>query len=275
MIKNISIIIATLTTSIITIAQNEIGVWEIKEGTLITNDSLSYSSMAQDYFNTINNTLPKDLIDKYVVSLRLFTDGKDGDLGGLNQMNESVDSWQFDLDTADVNIYSKDSIKILDYTHTLIHEYGHLLTLNPSQIELTDDMIQDDNKGYLTSEGYALKDSYLEIFVKQFWDDELLLEWDNIDNKKNENKRVKLLYEFYLSHRDNFVTDYAAESPEEDIAEAWTFFVLSDKPDTNTVKNQKVIFFYQFPELVAYRQKMRLNIKSIPISYLDSFRTSY
>jgi len=275
MIKNISIIIATLTTSIITIAQNEIGVWEIKEGTLITNDSLSYSSMAQDYFNTINNTLPKDLIDKYVVSLRLFTDGKDGDLGGLNQMNESVDSWQFDLDTADVNIYSKDSIKILDYTHTLIHEYGHLLTLNPSQIELTDDMIQDDNKGYLTSEGYALKDSYLGIFVKQFWDDELLLEWDNIDNKKNENKRVKLLYEFYLSHRDNFVTDYAAESPEEDIAEAWTFFVLSDKPDTNTVKNQKVIFFYQFPELVAYRQKMRLNIKSIPISYLDSFRTSY
>jgi len=275
MIKNISIIIATLTTSIITIAQNEIGVWEIKEGTLITNDSLSYSSMAQDYFNTINNTLPKDLIDKYVVSLRLFTDGKDGDLGGLNQMNESVDSWQFDLDTADVNIYSKDSIKILDYTHTLIHEYGHLLTLNPSQIELTDDMIQDDNKGYLTSEGYALKDSYLEIFVKQFWDDELLLEWDNIDNKKNENKRVKLLYEFYLSHRDNFVTDYAAESPEEDIAEAWTFFVLSDKPDTNTVKNQKVIFFYQFPELVEDRQKMRLNIKSIPISYLDSFRTSY
>ncbi|MBT4927903.1 hypothetical protein OAC98_00325 [Cyclobacteriaceae bacterium] len=275
MIKNISIIIATLTTSIITIAQNEIGVWEIKEGTLITNDSLSYSSMAQDYFNTINNTLPKDLIDKYVVSLRLFTDGKDGDLGGLNQMNESVDSWQFDLDTADVNIYSKDSIEILDYTHTLIHEYGHLLTLNPSQIELTDDMIQDDNKGYLTSEGYALKDSYLGIFVKQFWDDELLLEWDNIDNKKNENKRVKLLYEFYLSHRDNFVTDYAAESPEEDIAEAWTFFVLSDKPDTNTVKNQKVIFFYQFPELVEYRQKMRLNIKSIPISYLDSFRTSY
>jgi len=275
MIKNISIIIATLTTSSITIAQNEIGVWEIKEGTLITNDSLSYSSMAQDYFNTINNTLPKDLIDKYVVSLRLFTDGKDGDLGGLNQMNESVDSWQFDLDTADVNIYSKDSIEILDYTHTLIHEYGHLLTLNPSQIELTDDMIQDDNKGYLTSEGYALKDSYLGIFVKQFWDDELLLEWDNIDNKKNENKRVKLLYEFYLSHRDNFVTDYAAESPEEDIAEAWTFFVLSDKPDTNTVKNQKVIFFYQFPELVEYRQKMRLNIKSIPISYLDSFRTSY
>ena len=275
MIKNISIIIATLTTSVITIAQNEIGVWEIKEGTLITNDSLSYSSMAQDYFNTINNTLPKDLIDKYVVSLRLFTDGKDGDLGGLNQMNESVDSWQFDLDTADVNIYSKDSIEILDYTHTLIHEYGHLLTLNPSQIELTDDMIQDDNKGYLTSEGYALKDSYLGIFVKQFWDDELLLEWDNIDNKKNENKRVKLLYEFYLSHRDNFVTDYAAESPEEDIAEAWTFFVLSDKPDTNTVKNQKVIFFYQFPELVEYRQKMRLNIKSIPISYLDSFRTSY
>ena len=275
MIKNISIIIATLTISINTIAQNEIGVWEIKEGTLITNDSLSYSSMAQDYFNTINNTLPKDLIDKYVVSLRLFTDGKDGDLGGLNQMNESVDSWQFDLDTADVNIYSKDSIEILDYTHTLIHEYGHLLTLNPSQIELTDDMIQDDNKGYLTSEGYALKDSYLGIFVKQFWDDELLLEWDNIDNKKNENKRVKLLYEFYLSHRDNFVTDYAAESPEEDIAEAWTFFVLSDKPDTNTVKNQKVIFFYQFPELVEYRQKIRLNIKSIPISYLDSFRTSY
>lgn len=46
------------------------------------------------------------------------------------KMDETVDSWPFDLDTADVNIYSCDAIEILDYTHTLIHEYGHLLTLN-------------------------------------------------------------------------------------------------------------------------------------------------
>lgn len=251
-------------------AQNEIGVWEVRNGQLTIGDS-DNKELGEKYWNTLYSILPTDLIDRYVISFRLFTDGKDEDMGGMNQIDETVDFWEIDLDTADMNIFSNDSVEILNYTHTLIHEFGHLLTLNPKQIKLTDDKFQDDDRGYLTSEGYALKDSYLGRFVYQFWNSNLLFEWDEIEKIKNESRKIDFLYDFYLSYKDEFVTDYAAESPEEDIAESWTFFVLSDKPELSTVKYQKILFFYQFPELVQYREKIRSNVEFIPISYIEQY----
>ena len=273
-IKAIYLLFFILVLSSCTDAQDEIGVWKIKDGKIIEND-LTNNKLGKEYWQTLYNILPADLIDKYVVSLRLFTDGTNKDMGGLNQMDETVEYWQIDLDTADMNIYSKDSIKILDYTHTLIHEFGHLLTLNPTQIELSEDMYQDYSKGYLTSEGYALKNSYLGMFVNNFWKSDLLYEWDKIVKKRSESKKIKLLYEFYLSYSDDFVTDYAAESPEEDIAESWTFFVLSDKPKKSTILSEKILFFYQFPKLVKYREHIRLNIQFVPISYIENFKTNF
>ncbi len=69
------------------------------------------------------------------------------------------------------------------------------------------------------------------------------------------------LYQFYLKNQGTFLTDYAAEAPEEDIAESWSFFILNDQPSSlNLIKNQKINFFYQFPELIEYRTLIRKNI---------------
>jgi hypothetical protein len=249
---------------------NEIGVWDVENGQLMTNANANFS-VANNYWKQIYNILPSDLLDKYVVSLRLFTDGRDEDLGGMNQMNDAVKHWQIDLDTADMRLFSKDSIEILDYTHTLVHEFGHLLSLNSSQIQLTDDEFEDCAKGYLTTEGYAIKGSYLEQFVEQFWSASLLHEWRTIDRIKKDKRRVNRLYKFYLKHSDDFLSDYAAESPEEDIAESWTFFVLSDKPKQESNKYKKVLFFYQFPQLVEYRKHIRSRIQFIPDSYVRNY----
>lgn len=73
-------------------------------------------------------------MNKHVVFFRLFTDGRDGLLGRLHQMGETVAVWQLELDTADANIFSQDLAEVMDYMHTLIHEFGHLLTLNTTQI---------------------------------------------------------------------------------------------------------------------------------------------
>lgn len=250
---------------------NEIGVWDVKNGKLMANANVNFP-VANKYWKQINYLLPSDLISEYVVSLRLFTDGRDEDLGGMNQMNDAVEQWQIDLDTADMRLFSKDSIEILDYTHTLIHEFGHLLSLNSSQVQLTQDEIEDCSKGYLTTEGYAIKGSYLEQFVEKFWNVRLLHEWRTIDRINRESRRVNRLYKFYLKHSDDFLTDYAAESPEEDIAESWTFFVLSDKPLPKSVKHEKVLFFYQFPQLVQYRKHIRSRIEFIPESYVLNYK---
>ena len=73
----------------------------------------------------------------------------------------------------------------------------------------------------------------------------------------NSNNKLRCLYEKY---KDQFVTDYAPTSPEEDIAESWSYFVLKPKPGSSTIANRKVLFFYEFPELVALRQQIAHNL---------------
>lgn len=63
-------------------------------------------------------------------------------------------------------------------------------------------------------------------------------------------------YNFYYDNATMFVTDYAATSPEEDIAEAWAYFILKPKPEGNTVAEQKVLFFYEWDELTKLRAQV-------------------
>ncbi|MCH2233830.1 MAG: hypothetical protein MK078_06210 [Crocinitomicaceae bacterium] len=247
----------------------EIGVWDVKNGELIENGN-NLDKIGLSYWGIVSSVLPNSILETYVVSLRLITDGRHGDMGGINQLDETLKVWQIDLDTADMRVTSTDSIMVLDYTHTLIHEFGHLITLNASQIELTNDQYEDLSKGYLTAEGYATKESYLYLFVQQFWRGPLFEEWIEIDFIKNDKRRYKALYEFYLDHEEKFLTDYAAETPEEDIAESWTFFVLSDKPTGKLEKHAKVRFFYQFQELVNFRENIRENLGFIPLNYIEN-----
>ena len=61
---------------------------------------------------------------------------------------------------------------------------------------------------------------------------------------------------FYRKYSDQFLTEYAATSPEEDIAESWAFFILSPKPEQNSIANEKILFFYEYSELVQLRQEI-------------------
>ena len=61
------------------------------------------------------------------------------------------------------------------------------------------------------------------------------------------------LYGFYKKYQDQFVGDYAVTHPAEDIAESFTHFVFSPKPAGESIRDQKVRFFYEYPELVELR----------------------
>ena len=65
-----------------------------------------------------------------------------------------------------------------------------------------------------------------------------------------------MLEDFYNTYQDQFLTDYAPTSPAEDIAESWAFFVLSPKPEMNSIANEKILFFYEYPELVQLRAQI-------------------
>ncbi|MFD0962576.1 hypothetical protein [Pseudofulvibacter geojedonensis] len=237
-----------------------IGSWEIHNGILLANTHVS-TSLAQENWKVFKEMFPEELTHKYLKKLVLISDGIDEKTGALGSLNDENSQWELVLDTMDVNFKSKGKERLYQSVYTYVHEFGHLLTLNNTQVKPTNKEYQEDGGLYLTSEGEALKSSYINLFVNQFWNGKLLSKWDKIQYKyfDNEVELVDRLYNFYLDNQDQFLTDYAAESPEEDIAESWTAFVMKDKIDNpKTIAEQKQNFFYQFPELVSYRKHVRI-----------------
>lgn len=108
---------------------------------------------------------------------------------------------------------------------------------------------------YFTGEGCAKADSYFYLFFDSFWRD-FYDEWNEIQYIEDDDEYYEALDNFYFEYEDHFVTDYAATNPGEDIAETWAFFVTQSKPDGDTIAEEKMLFFYQFPELVQLREQI-------------------
>lgn len=130
---------------------------------------------------------------------------------------------------------------------TLVHEYGHILTLGLDEVDPT----VTSCSTLELDEGCANGDSELQRFQERFWagygDD--APDAANVDDT--------LAYDFYLAHEEDFVSDYAATNVVEDIAESFMTFVLEDEPTGDSVAAQKLDFFWQLPEYVAIRERIR------------------
>lgn len=137
-----------------------------------------------------------------------------------------------------------------DMIGTLIHEYAHMLTLTKPQVDYKRSISSCEKQGryYVGAVGCATKGKYLQTFTDTFWTQEDMEEAD-------ENAKI-----FYKKHEKDFVTQYAASNPEEDIAESFTDFILRTKPTGTSKADDKIRFFYQYPELVTMRNDMRARI---------------
>ncbi|WLR42523.1 hypothetical protein LC087_17820 [Bacillus carboniphilus] len=165
----------------------------------------------------------------------VFTDGIGTTLAYVEPLDKDPIQWTLRIDPADTTSFP-------DFIYTIVHEFGHLLTLKNSEIPIHED-------------------SYLQLFMDQFWD-HIYDEWIERDVFEDEDEQLK----FYDNYPDKFVTDYAASHPEEDIAESWVYFVLGEKPTGEEIWEQKILFFYGFPELVQLRSEILQNIYQLPQS---------
>ena len=130
---------------------------------------------------------------------------------------------------------------------TLIHEYAHILTLGVKQVDpsrASCDTISLD-------EGCAGEDSVLHAFSQEFWAGY----GDAAPDAANTDADVA--YDFYLEHEEDFVSDYAATNVVEDIAESFMTFVLEDEPTGESVAARKLAFFWNYPEMVDIRERIR------------------
>ncbi len=209
-----------------------------------------------NYFAAIIPADQRREIVAYIAS----TDGKRNMLASVEQSSNRPESWALNVDVAD-------AADPRDLTFTLLHEFGHLLTLNNSQVTPDPTFLANpDDPGiyrqeaaacpqFFASSGCSRADSYIDQFFDEFWP-KLYNEWSKANAAKEETSYSSLLAKFYGNHPTQFITPYAATSPEEDIAESWAYFVLTPRPANDSIAHRKVLFFYNFPELVGLRQQI-------------------
>ena len=197
---------------------------------------------------------------EFVTTFAIVTDGNGNILAAVGQSSDSPEEWILEVDILD----STDDFVL---TFTLLHEFGHLLTLNASQVPPSLGVYEDPENdsvyqselaacpNYFPGEGCSNADSYINRFFDRFWFD-LYAEWQAIDLEPDEDTYYNLLDDFYDTYQDQFLTDYAATSPAEDIAESFSFFVLSPKPELTSIANEKILYFHEYPELVELRRRI-------------------
>lgn len=163
----------------------------------------------------------------------------------------------------------------------LTHEYAHLLTLNDDQVrslknEYGRDLEQTEfdamhaqcKDAFFTGFGCAKPNAYINAYGNRFWTGAIYDQWVKAfllaDNDPAAYESA--IDQLYIDHADEFVSMYSATNPREDIAEAWTEFILRPKPTEDTIAAQKVLFFYGYPELVQTRQQIIQGICQLAIN---------
>ena len=133
-----------------------------------------------------------------------------------------------------------------EFAYTVVHEFGHVLTLNNEQVAVGGS--ENTCPNFHTGEGCSGANSYINALYELGWAD-IYQEFVNSGGDG---------YAIYDKYPDRFVTEYAATNPGEDIAEVFTVFVIQEQmPSGNSIADQKVRMMYDYPELVQLRTQIR------------------
>lgn len=195
-------------------------------------------------WNLFKRIAGNDDIRKYIQSFEVFNDTKNDSAASV-WTSQTPGKWHVNVNAA----YDSDS---KDLIHTMVHEYGHIVSLNNTQVPA----IEGVCPRLTLPEGCANQAAYIQAFYTKFWDKY------GYDKPQDMGSNTEAVTAFYEDHRDSFVSDYAATNYGEDWAESWAAFVTGSKPVANTEKAKKVQFFYDYPGLVAARNRIRLEIAS-------------
>lgn len=203
-----------------------------------------------DLWEDIKIILPIDVIEEYVVEFKIYTDGRNGELAYVEQIDYENDYWQISVDYKDTYNMKKEYSN--EFYKTIIHEFFHVLSINNNQSTLDN---CSDCKTFDDQE-YYYQDSYVGLWIDEFWptrDIQRISKNDGYWNKK-------------IYRENKFVTEYASVDPTEDIAESFSFWVTDEyleSTEEGSIAYQKCVWFEQYPELVIYKNEINDGINEV------------
>lgn len=231
--------------------------WVPSEYKAYQQDTASHQRVWK-YFTSLIPAEQRKWITNYVI----FTDGTYNTLAWVGQVEYNNNSrWELGVDILD----SADPVYL---TETITHEVGHLITLNSDQIIQSQDYIFTPYQNsaacpqFMAAEGCSTPESYINQFYQKFWVG-IYTDWMEIVYKTNPASRDEFraaVEEFYSKHKNDFSREYAATNIKEDMAVSFEHFVFDPRPIGDSLVDQKIRFYYDFPELVTLRQQMIQNV---------------
>ena len=175
-----------------------------------------------------------------IAEFNLFTDGTSNILAYTSPIKEgdATDNTRFSIsidyyDVYDENGAQRDWSKL---TYTILHEYGHVLLEDETQIDLS--------KGTGTHDPATFVEG---SFRKNFYD----AFWSGLGDTGVGD---------YEANPTRYVSRYGANYFHEDIADTFAVFVLGDAPQGDTVAEEKLRFFWADPDMTALRTAIRQDL---------------
>ena len=190
--------------------------------------------------------------------LKFVNDVESDTAAHVEQNLEDNTKWDMSINLSAV--YRDWEFDFEEWLATLIHEYAHVLTLNKSQVRYypmseNDSVVtrfENNCNTNLIGEWCLYETAYLDDFIDAYWPDAEFTE--AVRNQETD---------AYTWNEDNFVSDYAATNPGEDIAESFTYFVLEPRDQDTTWASKKKNFFYNYKELDSLRKQIRIELEQL------------
>jgi len=184
--------------------------------------------------------------DEYDEKLKEFVVFKDkgGDFGAfVETIPPDHTGWSFAINT---DVLGKENTQ--SSTELIVHELAHIVSYESiAGIPLSDSAACHE---YFRKRGCPKENAYISVFADAFWSSADLHRALALREGPD---AIDLAYGYYKTTEDEYVSDYAALSPEEDFAESFAQYVVNLGPQTNTLSSEKVWWFDQFTELQDIR----------------------
>ena len=188
--------------------------------------------------------------DEYDEKLREFMVFKDkgGDFGAfVETLPPDHTSWSFAINT---DLLGRENTE--SSTELIVHELAHMISYEsilgvplPGSASC---------HSYFKTRGCPKDNSYLAAFVDDFWGG---LDLARALKLRSDSDALDVADTYFELNENQYVSGYAALSPEEDFAESFAQYVMARVPQANTVASEKVWWFDQFTDLQDIRQYIR------------------
>jgi hypothetical protein len=216
----------------------------------------------RETWRLLSEIIPQEYVD-HVDEIRFYHDENDRYAALVRQRvvrtnGEISVEWRLDINLDNYSLGRGDYNEAVE---TLVHEVGHILLMNQTQMDYFVDEDACTNYYLPPLQACAEDGSYYDV-LESWWDEEFI-EWSerwsgDLRNPELAEDVEDELQTYYEEHTDEFVSAYAATSPNEDAAEVIAHLAVEDIPKTaRTIADKKIYALLAFEEMLELREDVQ------------------